>query len=99
MECPMTSLYEILLLVLGVAKFFVFAHFIMSWLINFQVLNIRQPVVQQIWYGLNRLLEPLYGPIRRILPSMAGLDLSPLVVLISIYALEIILRNNVALFL
>ena len=95
----MTSLYEILMLVLGIAKFFVFAHFIMSWLINFQVLNIRQPVVQQIWNGLNRLLEPLYGPIRRILPSMAGLDLSPLVVLIAIYALEIILSNNIALFL
>lgn len=95
----MTSLYEILMLILGIAKFFVFAHFIMSWLISFQVLNIRQPVVQQIWYGLNRLLEPLYGPIRRILPSMAGLDLSPLVVLIAIYALEIILSNNIALFL
>ena len=95
----MTSLYEILMLILGIAKFFVFAHFIMSWLISFQVLNIRQPVVQQIWYGLNRLLEPLYGPIRRILPSMAGLDLSPLVVLIAIYALEIILSNNIAAFL
>ena len=95
----MTSLYEILMLILGIAKFFVFAHFIMSWLINFQVLNIRQPVVQQIWNGLNRLLEPLYGPIRRILPSMAGLDLSPLVVLIAIYALEIILSNNIASFL
>lgn len=95
----MTSLYEILMLILGIAKFFVFAHFIMSWLISFQVLNIRQPVVQQIWYGLNRLLEPLYGPIRRILPSMAGLDLSPLVVLIAIYALEIILSNNIASFL
>ncbi|MFO1202337.1 MAG: YggT family protein [Tabrizicola sp.] len=95
----MTSLYEILMLILSIAKFFIFAHFIMSWLISFQVLNIRQPLVQQVWYGLNRLLEPLYGPIRRLLPAMGGLDLSPLVVLIGIYALEIILRNNVALFL
>ena len=94
----MTSIYEILMLILGIAKFFVFAHFIMSWLINFQVLNIRQPFVQQVWFALNRLLEPLYGPIRRILPSMGGLDLSPLVVLIAIYALEIILSNNAALF-
>ena len=94
----MTSLFQILMLILGIAKFFVFAHFIMSWLINFQVLNIRQPVVQQIWYGLNRLLEPLYGPIRRILPSMGGLDLAPLVVLIAIYALEIVLSNNMAYF-
>lgn len=95
----MTSLYQILMLILSVAKFFIFAHFVMSWLISFQVLNIRQPFVQQVWYGLNRILEPLYAPIRRILPAMGGLDLSPLVVLIAIYALEIVLRNNIALFL
>jgi len=94
----MTSLFEILMLILSVAKFFILAHFIMSWLVAFQVLNLRQPFVYQIWSGLNRLLEPLYGPIRRILPSMGGVDLSPLVVLLGIYALEIILRNNIALF-
>ena len=95
----MTSLFQILMLILSLAKFFIFAHFIMSWLISFQVLNIRQPFVQQVWYGLNRILEPLYAPIRRILPAMGGLDLAPLVVLIAIYALEIVLRNNIALFL
>ena len=95
----MTSLYQILMLILNVAIFFVFAHVIMSWLINFQVLNIRQPLVSQIWYGLNRLLEPLYGTVRRVLPVMGGLDLAPLVVLIAIYALQIILTNNAAVFL
>jgi YggT family protein len=94
----MTSLYQILMLILDIAVFIILAHVIMSWLINFQVLNIRQPLVSQIWYGLGRLLEPLYAPIRRILPPM-GLDLAPLVVLIAIYALQIILRNNVAAFL
>ncbi|WP_373354933.1 YggT family protein [Pseudoroseicyclus sp. CXY001] len=94
----MTSLFQILMLLLGIAKVFIFAHFIMSWLISFQVLNIRQPLVSQIWYGLNRLLDPVYNPIRRILPSMGGLDLAPLVALVVIYILEIILRNNVALF-
>jgi YggT family protein len=94
----MTSLYQILMLILDIAVFIILAHVIMSWLINFQVLNIRQPLVSQVWYGLGRLLEPLYAPIRRILPPM-GLDLAPLVVLIAIYALQIILRNNVAAFL
>lgn len=95
----MTSLFEILMLILGIARFFILAHFIMSWLVQFQVLNLRQPLVAQIWFGLNRVLEPVYGPIRRILPNMGGIDLSPIVALIGIYALEIILRNNVALFL
>ena len=95
----MTSLYQILMLILNVAQFFILAQVIMSWLVNFQVLNIRQPLVAQLWTTLNRLLEPLYAPVRRVLPPMGGLDLAPLVVLIAIYALQIILRNNVALFL
>ncbi|MGL4309309.1 MAG: YggT family protein [Paracoccaceae bacterium] len=94
----MTSLYQILTLILDVVWFIIIAHVIMSWLINFQVLNLRQPAVSQIWYGLNRMLEPLYGPIRRILPQMGGLDLAPLVVLIGVYALRIILHNNAAAF-
>jgi YggT family protein len=98
-ERLMTSLYQILMLILNVAIFLVLAHFIMSWLINFQVLNIRQPLVAQVWHGLNRLLEPFYGTVRRILPPMGGLDLAPLVVLIVIYALQIILTNNAAVFL
>jgi YggT family protein len=63
----------------------------MSWLINFQVLNIRQPFVYQVWSGLNRLMEPIYAPIRRILPPMGGLDLSPLVALIGIEVLRILI--------
>ena len=94
----MQSLYQILMLILGIAKVFIFAHFIMSRLISFQVLNIRQPLVSQIWDGLSRLLEPIYGPIRRVLPQMSGLDLSPLVALVAIYILEIVLQNNIGLF-
>jgi YggT family protein len=70
----------------------------MSWLINFQVLNTRQQLVAQIWYGLNRLLEPIYAPVRRILPQMGGIDLAPLAVLLLVAALRIILVNNYALF-
>ena len=95
----MTSLFQILLMLLGVVRTVILIHLIMSWLINFQVLNLGQPLVAQIWYGLQRLLEPIYGPIRRMLPQMGGIDLSPLVALLGVYALEIILRNNAAAFL
>lgn len=94
----MTSLYEILNLILDVVWFFIIAHVIMSWLINFQVLNLQQQFVAQIWYGLNRVLEPIYTPIRRALPQMQGIDLAPLVVLLSIVILRIVLRNNAAMF-
>ena len=94
----MQSLFQILMMVLDVVWFFIIAHVIMSWLINFQVLNLHQQFVAQIWYGLNRILEPLYGPIRRLLPQMQGLDLAPLVVLLGVFALRIVLVNNMAAF-
>lgn len=94
----MTSLFQILILLIDVAFFIVIVHIIMSWLITFGVLNMHQQIVAQIWDGLNRLLEPIYAPLRRILPNLGGLDLAPLVFILGLYALEIILRNNVALF-
>lgn len=94
----MTSLLQILLLILDIVWWFVIIHVIMSWLINFNVLNSGQPLVWQIWTGLNRLLEPIYGPIRSVLPSMGGLDLSPLVLIVILYALRIILINNAGMF-
>lgn len=94
----MTSLFQILMLLISIARFFIIAHFIMSWLISFQVLNVRQPLVNQIWYGLNRLLDPIYAPIRRVLPPMGGLDLAPLVALIGLEIIRILLINNVAMF-
>jgi YggT family protein len=90
----MVSLLEILLMVIGVLRLFIFTHFIMSWLIQFEVLNLRQQFVAQLWYGLSRLLEPVYGPIRRILPQMSGIDLSPLVALLGLEAIRIVLTNQ-----
>jgi len=84
----MQSIYQILMLLLDIVWFFIIAHVIMSWLINFQVLNLRQPIVAQIWDGLNRLLEPIYRPIRNLLPNTGGLDLAPLVAFIALISLR-----------
>lgn len=78
----MIPLFQTLDLILGVVFFIMVVHIIMSWLITFQVLNLRQPVVANIWDGLNRLLEPIYRPIRGFLPNTGGLDLAPLVAFI-----------------
>jgi YggT family protein len=94
----MLSLFQILMLILDIVWFFIIAHVIMSWLINFQVLNLQQPLVAQIWYGLNRMLEPLYSRIRSFLPNMSGIDLAPLIALVAGYALRIILQNNISAF-
>jgi YggT family protein len=94
----MQSLYEILMLIIDVVWFIMIAHIIMSWLISFQVLNLHQPIVGQIWQGLNRLLEPIYTPIRRFLPNMGAIDIAPLVAFIGLIAIQIILQNNRMLF-
>ncbi|KHA50641.1 YggT family protein [Sulfitobacter geojensis] len=94
----MASIFQILMLLLNIVYFIVIAHVIMSWLINFQVLNLRQPLVAQIWDGLNRLLEPIYSRLRSILPQLGGLDLAPLVLLIGVAVARIILVNNAAAF-
>lgn len=94
----MVTLYQALTLILNVVWFVMIVHIIMSWLINFQVLNLRQPLVAQVWYGLNNLLEPVYGPVRRFLPNLSGIDLAPLVVFIVIIIAQQALRNNAGFF-
>ena len=94
----MGTLYQAIDLILSVLWFLMIAHIIMSWLINFQVLNLRQPMVATLWDGLNRLLEPIYAPIRRLLPNTGGLDLAPLVVFIIIIILRMALANNAGFF-
>ncbi|MDB4111476.1 YggT family protein [Yoonia sp.] len=94
----MLTIIQAILLILGVVRFFVIAHFIMSWLLRFEVLNIRQEFVGQIWYGLERVLEPIYGRVRRFMPDLGGVDLSPIVVLVGIEILRIFLINNLSAF-
>ena len=90
----MTSLLTILLFALDIAQWVVLAHVIMSWLINFQVLNLRQPFVYQVWTALQRTLEPLYSRIRKLIPLPGGVDFAPLIVLFGIFALRVVIINN-----
>ena len=94
----METLFQALMLILNVIWFIMIAHIVMSWLISFNVLNTRQPMVAQIWYGLNRVLEPVYSPIRRILPATGGLDFAPLVAFIVLIILQRALINNAGAF-
>ena len=84
----MAPIFAIPYMVLNVAWFFIIAHFIMSWLIAFNVLNIHQQVFGQFWQTLNRFLDPIYRPIRQYLLILVGLDLAPLLVLLIIAAFQ-----------
>ncbi len=66
----------------------VFVMVIMSWLIGFNVINRHNQVVDTIWRMVIALTEPVLRPIRNMLPSMGGLDLSPLILLLGIFFLR-----------
>jgi YggT family protein len=55
---------------------------VLSWLIAFNVVNPRSPVVGRIWDMLVRLTEPALAPIRRVLPNLGGIDISPVILLL-----------------
>lgn len=66
---------------------------IMSWLISFNVINTRNQFVAQVWRILNQITEPILRPIRRFVPNVGGLDLSPIIVFIIIFFLQNLLRS------
>ena len=74
----------ILLSLLGIVEFVVIANAIMSWLIAFNIVNMRHPIVSQIARGLDAVTRPLLRPIQRIIPAMGGLDISPLILIVVI---------------
>jgi YggT family protein len=94
----MLTILQALLLIISVFRFFVIAHFIMGWLIRFEVLNIRQELVGQVWYTLERILDPVYSRVRKVIPTIGGIDLSPIVVLVGLEILRIFLINNMTAF-
>ena len=74
--------------VLTLIIWLVIAYAIMSWLIGFQVVNTRNPFVFRLVRALEAVVNPLLSPFRRILPSMAGLDFSPVLLLIVVIGVQ-----------
>ena len=76
------TLLEIAAILLNVLWWLIVIQVILSWLVAFNVLNTQSEGMRRFLVGLDRFLEPLYRPFRKILPDFGGLDLSPVVVLL-----------------
>ncbi|HVF92798.1 MAG TPA: YggT family protein [Sphingomonas sp.] len=87
------TIIQILQVLLDVVWWIIFVQFVLSLLMTFNVINMSNQFVRSLYSGLERLTEPMYRPLRRVLPNMGGIDFSPMVVLITIAILDIILRN------
>ncbi|MGD2131469.1 MAG: YggT family protein [Maricaulaceae bacterium] len=77
--------------VIGLFQLIVFVSVVLSWLINFNVINPRNQLVSVIWRGTTGITEPALRPIRRMLPLLGGMDLSPIVLLIGLEFIKRIL--------
>ena len=83
----MNTILEIIQVLLTVVWWIIVVQAVLSWLIAFNVINTSNDLVRNVWNALGTMTEPLYRPIRRILPDFGALDLSPMVVLLILYIL------------
>jgi YggT family protein len=91
----MRAILDVLLLILQLYTYVIIIVAIMSWLIAFNVINVYNDVVRTIWNALNAITEPLLKPIRNILPTMGGLDISPVILLLLIFLVQDIISRYV----
>ena len=92
----MITILQIIEVLLDVVWWIIVVQAIMSWLIAFNVINTYNDTVRAIWQALQRMTEPMYRPIRRVLPDFGALDLSPLVVLLIIGIISRVIIPNIA---
>lgn len=71
----------------------VIASAILSWLVHFGVVNTRNQFVSMVGEFLWRITEPALRPIRRFMPNLGGIDISPIVLILIIYFLNRVLAN------
>ena len=84
----MLAVLDVIMLALRIYTWLVIAMVIMSWLVAFGVINTRNDFVRMIYDFLHRVTEPALARIRRIMPDLGGIDLSPIVLLLGIFFLQ-----------
>ena len=84
----MRAILDVLLIVMQLYMYVVVAAIVFSWLVSFNVVNMRNQAVSAIGDVLYRLTEPVLGPIRRRMPHTGGIDLSPIVLFLGLLLLE-----------
>ena len=84
----MRSIIDIVMVVLNLYTWIIIAGAVLSWLIAFGVVNIRNDFVRSIWNLFLALTEPFLRPIRNFLPSTGGIDISPIILLLAVMLIE-----------
>jgi YggT family protein len=87
------ALFDIVLFLLRILSIVVIVQVICSWLVAFNVINLHQPFVRAVYTAMDRITEPLYRPIRKILPDFGGLDFSPIILLLLIQVVSMLVAG------
>lgn len=92
----MVAIFKTLDVLLNLYSFFIILWVIMSWLVAFQVVPTYNRFVAGLMAALHQITEPALRPIRRIMPPLGTVDLSPIILLILIFFLRTLLREDIA---
>jgi YggT family protein len=84
----MRAILDVLMLALNLYTWLIIAAAVISWLVAFNVVNTRNDFVRSVEGFLYRVTEPVLGPIRRILPNLGGIDVSPIILLLIIFFIQ-----------
>ncbi|WP_375462191.1 YggT family protein [uncultured Enterovirga sp.] len=88
----MRALLDVILLALQLYVWLLIAQAVLSWLIAFNVVNVRNDVVRTIWNFLYQITEPVLRPIRNILPNLGGIDISPIILVLIIFFIQRVIQ-------
>ena len=88
----MRALLDVVMLALELYTWFIIASAVLSWLVAFNVVNTRNDVVRSIWSFLDAVTEPALRPIRRVLPNLGGIDVSPIILLLLIFFIRRVIQ-------
>ena len=91
----MRAILDIVIIVLDLYIWLLIASAILSWLIAFNVVNTRNQFVAAVAEFLYRITEPVLVPIRRMLPSLGGLDISPIILILIIFFIQSVITRYI----
>ena len=92
----MIAIFYLVLQILKLYSYVVIINVIISWLIAFNVLNTHNRLVYSILELTHRLTDPLLNRIRRFLPNLGSLDISPIILLLLIWFIEMCMKLYIA---
>lgn len=90
----LSVLYFIDQYLIGLLIWIIIGSVILSWLIAFNVVNPYNQFVRSLWDLFHRITEPMLRPIRRLLPDMGGIDLSPMILILVLIFIRIVVIED-----